>query len=49
MSSPLDRDICPDDLSPYAPKWARDAADARSCKLVAGDGATQAQAAWNAR
>jgi hypothetical protein len=29
MSSPLDRDIGPDDLSPYAPKWARDAADAR--------------------
>jgi hypothetical protein len=29
MSSPLNRDIGPDDLSPYAPKWARDAADAR--------------------
>jgi hypothetical protein len=29
MSSPLDRDIGPDDISPYAPKWARDAADAR--------------------
>jgi hypothetical protein len=29
MSSPLDRDIGPDDLSPYAPKWARDVADAR--------------------
>ncbi len=29
MSGPLDRDIGPDDLSPYAPKWARDAADAR--------------------
>jgi len=29
MSSPLDRDFGPDEPSPYAPKWVRDAADAR--------------------
>jgi hypothetical protein len=29
MSSPLDRDVGPDELSPYAPKWARDADYAR--------------------
>ncbi len=26
MSSPLDRDVVPDEPSPYAPKWVRDAA-----------------------
>jgi hypothetical protein len=42
MSRPLDRDICPEDLSPYAPKWARDAADARSGRRqVAGLKATE--------
>src|SRR6266699_3792987 len=29
MSSPLDRDFGPDEPSPYAPKWVREAADAR--------------------
>src|SRR5712692_7200574 len=29
MSSPLDRDFGPNEPSPYAPKWVRDAADAR--------------------
>jgi hypothetical protein len=29
MSSPLDRDFGPYEPSPYAPKWVRDAADAR--------------------
>src|SRR5436189_3060713 len=28
MSSPLDREFGPDELSPYAPKWARAAGDA---------------------
>ena len=32
MSSPLDRDFGPDEPSPYAPKWVRDAADARRGK-----------------
>ncbi|HEX9322243.1 MAG TPA: hypothetical protein VF913_09005 [Xanthobacteraceae bacterium] len=29
MSSPLDRDFGPDEPSPYAPKWVREAADAQ--------------------
>src|SRR5260370_19784502 len=29
MSSPVDRDFGPDEPSPYAPKWVREAADAR--------------------
>jgi hypothetical protein len=32
MSSPLDRDFGPDEPSPYAPKWVRDAAEARRGK-----------------
>ena len=32
MSSPLDRDFGPDEPSPYAPKWVRDATDARRRK-----------------
>ena len=34
MSSPLDRDFGPDEPSPYAPKWVRDAADARRDKTA---------------
>lgn len=34
MSSPLDRDFGPDEPSPYAPKWVRDAADARRGRTV---------------
>jgi hypothetical protein len=34
MSSPLDRDFGPDEPSPYAPKWVRDAADARRGRAV---------------
>src|SRR6202165_4408133 len=34
MSSPLDRDFGPDEPSPYAPKWVRDAADARRGKTA---------------
>src|SRR6266487_6831128 len=41
MSSPLDRDIGPDDLSPYAPKWARDAADARRGRPKAGSSSAE--------
>jgi len=34
MSSPLDRDFGPDEPSPYAPKWVREAADARRRKTA---------------
>ena len=34
MSSPLDRDFGPDEPSPYAPKWVREAADARRGKTA---------------
>jgi hypothetical protein len=38
MSSPLDRDFGPDEPSPYAPKWVRDAADARRGGTAERDG-----------
>jgi hypothetical protein len=39
MSSPLDRDFDPGEPSPYAPKWVRDAADARRGETVERHGA----------
>src|SRR5262249_22289681 len=36
MSSPLDRDFGSDQLSPYAPKWAREAAHAQRRSMAKG-------------
>jgi hypothetical protein len=43
MSSPLDRDFGSDQLSPYAPKWAREAAHAQRRSMAKGIGDGDAQ------